>query len=300
MAIISPRFRPARNRPRPRNSAADITHNIGNFHARVGRKLFSSFAVARGFVRGLTKAAHRHGRPIGASSSRRSLAQSAAPAAPQRPHRAAGHGSGGGAGAATGAVKSFQGTARLLRRAADRSRQIRVRNSASRRAVLQRWSTGAAHTSSPRTRPGARWAGYVKASASPHRDAGAGSDGERHRKFQRLQGATPLVVYSYRTDQSRRAGRDGLRRSPIRSRSSSDHKYTWLARRPTYPETVAAPSRRLGRRARPFLHSWHSDYNDERARTEIICRSFDRACGCGRIRTRSSAPRSSCRGQMPC
>ena len=90
---------------------------------------------------------------------------------------------------------------------------------------------------------------------------------------------TPLVVYSYRTDQSRRAGRDGFEEVLNQEQMLQPiTKYTWLARRPDMiPETVrrafkAAWTPPYG----PAYISWHSDYNDERGRTEIIAQDqFD-------------------------
>jgi len=84
---------------------------------------------------------------------------------------------------------------------------------------------------------------------------------------------TPLVVYSYRTDQSRRAGRDGFEEVLNQEQIVQPMtKYTWLARRPDMiPESVrrafkAAWTPPYG----PTYISWHSDYNHERVRTEII------------------------------
>ncbi len=77
---------------------------------------------------------------------------------------------------------------------------------------------------------------------------------------------TPLVVYSYRTDQSRRAGRDGFEEVLNQEQIVQPiTKYTWLARRPDMiPETVrrafkAAWTPPYG----PAYISWHSDYNHE-------------------------------------
>jgi thiamine pyrophosphate-dependent acetolactate synthase large subunit-like protein len=84
---------------------------------------------------------------------------------------------------------------------------------------------------------------------------------------------TPLVVYSYRTDQSRRAGRDGFEEVADQEQLAQPiTKYTWLARRPEMiPETVrrafkAAWTPPFG----PAYISWHSDYNDGRVRADII------------------------------
>ena len=76
-----------------------------------------------------------------------------------------------------------------------------------------------------------------------------------------------------RTDQSRRAGRDGFEEVANQEQIVQPiTKYTWLARRADMiPETVrrafkAAWTPPYG----PSYISWHSDYNDERIRSEII------------------------------
>src|SRR5258707_12636860 len=58
--------------------------------------------------------------------------------------------------------------------------------------------------------------------------------------FNAFKEQTPLVVYSYRTDQSRRAGRDGFEEVANQEQIVQPiTKYTWLARRPDMiPETV--------------------------------------------------------------
>src|SRR5258708_16218562 len=83
----------------------------------------------------------------------------------------------------------------------------------------------------------------------------------------------PIVVYSYRTDQSRRAGGDGFEEVPNQEQMVQPiTKYTWLARRADMiPETIrrafkASWTPPFG----PSYISWHSDYNDERVRTEIL------------------------------
>ena len=76
---------------------------------------------------------------------------------------------------------------------------------------------------------------------------------------------TPLVFYSYRTDQSRRSGRDGFEEVLNQEQMVQPiTKYTWLARRPDMiPETIrrafkAAWTPPYG----PSYISWHSDYNE--------------------------------------
>jgi thiamine pyrophosphate-dependent acetolactate synthase large subunit-like protein len=85
---------------------------------------------------------------------------------------------------------------------------------------------------------------------------------------------TPLVFYSYRTDQTRRAGRDGFEEVANQEQIVQPlTKYSWLARRADMiPETLrrafkAAWTPPYG----PTYASWHSDLNDETGvRTEII------------------------------
>jgi thiamine pyrophosphate-dependent acetolactate synthase large subunit-like protein len=129
----------------------------------------------------------------------------------------------------------------------------------------------------PHEGPGAAMAaGYVKASNEPAIVMQAGVVGMANavgQMFNAFKEQTPLVFYSYRTDQSRRAGRDGFEEVPNQEQMVQPiTKYTWLARRPDMiPETVrrafkAAWTPPYG----PAYISWHSDFNDERARTEII------------------------------
>src|SRR5262249_2559231 len=112
-----------------------------------------------------------------------------------------------------------------------------------------------------------------------HCHAGGGRrHGERlGQMFNAFKEQTPLVVYSYRTDQTRRAGRDGFEEVANQEQMVQPiTKYTWLARRTDMiPETV-----RRGFKAAwtppygPAYISWHSDYNDERVRTEIIAQEL--------------------------
>src|SRR5947209_4609813 len=91
--------------------------------------------------------------------------------------------------------------------------------------------------------------------------------------FNTFKQHTPLVVYSYRTDQTRRAGRDGFEEVANQEQIVQPiTKYSWLARR---PDMIAETVRRGFKAAwtppyGPAYISWHSDFNDERARTEII------------------------------
>ena len=119
-------------------------------------------------------------------------------------------------------------------------------------------------------------AGYIKASGEPAivmQAAVVGMMNAMGQIFNAHKEQTPLVVYSYRTDQSRRAGRDGFEEAANQEQIVQPiTKYSWLARRPDMiPETVrrafkAAWTPPFG----PAYISWHSDYNEDRARTEII------------------------------
>ena len=103
--------------------------------------------------------------------------------------------------------------------------------------------------------------------------------------FNAYKEQTPLVFYTYRTDQSRRAGRDGFEEVANQEQMVQPiTKYSWLARRPDMiPETVrrafkAAWTPPYG----PSYISWHSDFNDEETtpRSSRRTRSI-RACACG-------------------
>jgi benzoylformate decarboxylase len=135
----------------------------------------------------------------------------------------------------------------------------------------------------PHEGPGAAMAsGYIKASGEPAivmQAAVVGLANAIGQIFNAHKEQTPLVVYSYRTDQTRRAGRDGFEEVANQEQIVQPiTKYTWLARRPDMiPETVrrafkAAWTPPYG----PTYISWHSDLNDERARADIIEQShFD-------------------------
>jgi acetolactate synthase I/II/III large subunit len=91
--------------------------------------------------------------------------------------------------------------------------------------------------------------------------------------FNAFKEQTPLVFYSYRTDQTGRAGRDGFEEVANQEQLVAPlTKYAWLARRPEMiPETVrrafkAAWTPPCG----PTYASWHSDFNDQRVRAEVI------------------------------
>jgi len=129
----------------------------------------------------------------------------------------------------------------------------------------------------PHEGPGAAMAaGYVKASGEPAiamQAAVVGLANAIGQMFNAFKEQTPLVFYSYRTDSTTRAGRDGFEEvanqegivAPIT-------KYSWLARRADMiPETVrrgfkAAWTPPFG----PTYITWHSDLNDEKTRAEIV------------------------------
>src|SRR6201991_1008008 len=133
----------------------------------------------------------------------------------------------------------------------------------------------------PHEGPGAAMAaGYIKASGEPAivmQAAVVGMANAIGQMFNAFKEQTPLVVYSYRTDQTRRAGRDGFEEVPNKEQIAQPiTKYSWLARRADMiPETI-----RRGFKAAwtppygPAYISWHSDFNDERVRTEIIAQEL--------------------------
>jgi len=129
----------------------------------------------------------------------------------------------------------------------------------------------------PHEGPGAAMAaGYVKASGEPAivmQAAVVGMVNAMGQMFNAFKEQTPLVFYSYRTDQSRRAGRDGFEEVANQEQIVQPMtKYSWLARRAEMiPETV-----RRGFKAAwtppygPTYISWHSDFNDEKTYAEIV------------------------------
>src|SRR6476661_3293157 len=129
----------------------------------------------------------------------------------------------------------------------------------------------------PHEGPGAAMAaGYVKASGEPTivmQAAAVGLMNAMGQMFNAYKAQTPLVFYSYRTDQTGRAGRDGFEEVANQEQIVQPMtKYAWLARRPDMiPETVrrafkAAWTPPYG----PTYASWHSDFNDEHVRAEVI------------------------------
>jgi thiamine pyrophosphate-dependent acetolactate synthase large subunit-like protein len=133
----------------------------------------------------------------------------------------------------------------------------------------------------PHEGPGAAMAaGYIKASGEPAivmQAAVVGMANAIGQMFNAFKEQTPLVVYSYRTDQTRRAGRDGFEEVANQEQMVQPiTKYSWVARRSDMiPETI-----RRGFKAAwtppygPAYISWHSDYNDERVRCEIIAQEL--------------------------
>ena len=129
----------------------------------------------------------------------------------------------------------------------------------------------------PHEGPGAAMAaGYVKASGEPAivmQAAVVGLANAIGQMFNAYKEQTPLVFYSYRTDQTGRAGRDGFEEVANQEGIVAPlTKYSWLARNASMiPETVrrafkAAWTPPYG----PTYASWHSDLNDQRTRAEVI------------------------------
>jgi thiamine pyrophosphate-dependent acetolactate synthase large subunit-like protein len=129
----------------------------------------------------------------------------------------------------------------------------------------------------PHEGPGAAMAaGYVKASGEPTIVMQAGFVGLANamgQMFNAFKEQTPLVFYSYRSDTTRRSGRDGFEEVANQEQVVQPlTKYSWLARRADMiPETVrrafkAAWTPPYG----PTYASWHTDFIGENIRTEII------------------------------
>jgi thiamine pyrophosphate-dependent acetolactate synthase large subunit-like protein len=186
------------------------------------------------------------------------------------------------AGAATGPVKTFEGTggAAFVEQVIASGVKYVFGNSASEDAEFYEALVDRPQLKyilTPHEGPGAAMAaGYIKASGEPAMVMQAGVVGMANAVGQIINAhkeQTPLVVYSYRTDQSRRAGRDGFEEVLNQEQIVQPMtKYTWLARRPDMiPESVrrafkAAWTPPYG----PAYISWHSDYNHEKVKTEII------------------------------
>ncbi|MGE5098116.1 MAG: thiamine pyrophosphate-binding protein [Betaproteobacteria bacterium] len=132
----------------------------------------------------------------------------------------------------------------------------------------------------PHEGPGAAMAaGYVKASGEPAivmQAAVVGLANAIGQMFNAFKEQTPLVFYSYRTDQTGRAGRDGFEEVANQEGIVAPlTKYSWLARGANMiPETVrrafkASWTPPYG----PSYCSWHSDLNDQHTRAEVIVQS---------------------------
>src|SRR5258707_472253 len=246
----------------------------------------SGWPVGRAHIRRRVRRAAAHGsaQSVLSSVSSVALAQSAAPAAPAAaaPAAAAAAVPAAAAGAATGAVKSFQGTggACFAEQLIASGVKYVFGNSASEDAQFYEALVDRPQLKyilTPHEGPGAAMAaGYVKASGEPTivmQAAVVGLVNAMGQMFNAFKEQTPLVVYSYRTDQSRRSGRDGFEEAANQEQLAQPiTKYTWLARRPDMiPETVrlavkSAWTPPFG----PAYISWHSDYNDDRGRADII------------------------------
>ena len=129
----------------------------------------------------------------------------------------------------------------------------------------------------PHEGPGAAMAnGYIKASGEPTivmQAAVVGLMNAMGQMYNAYKEQTPLVFYSYRTDSSRSAGRDGFEEVAYQEEIVAPlTKWHWLARRSEMiPETV----RRAFKVAwtppyGPTYATWHADYLSEKVRTEVI------------------------------
>lgn len=129
----------------------------------------------------------------------------------------------------------------------------------------------------PHEGPGAAMAaGYIKAANEPAIVMQAGAVGLVNAMGQMLNAykeQTPLVFYSYRSDQSTRAGRDGFEEVPYQEQMVQPlTKYSWLARR---PDRIAESVRRAFRSSwtapyGPSYVSWHTDYTHAHVTTDIV------------------------------
>src|SRR5215468_3141127 len=236
-------------------------------------KYLSKGVSRRKFVTSLTKAGltMTAAQSVLSSVTSATLAQTG-PAAPAA----------GAVAAATGPVKPFQGTggAAFAEQLIASGVKYVFGNSASEDAEFYEALVDRPQLKyilTPHEGPGAAMAaGYIKASGEPAIVMQAGSVGMMNAMgqiFNAHKEQTPLVVYSYRTDQSRRAGRDGFEEVLNQEQIVQPMtKYTWLARRADMiPETVrrafkAAWTPPYG----PSYISWHSDYNHENVKTEVI------------------------------
>src|SRR4051794_18050706 len=248
-------------------------------------KYLSKGVSRRGFVTGLTKAGltMTAAQSVLASVSTVSYGQTppsepispgATPPAPPAP--------GAASAAAVAGVKQFQGTggAMMAEQLIASGVKYVFGNSASEDAQFYEALVDRPQLKyilTPHEGPGAAMAaGYVKASGEPAivmQAAVVGLANAMGQMFNAFKEQTPLVFYSYRTDQSGRAGRDGFEEVANQEQMVAPlTKYAWLARRADMiPETVrrafkAAWTPPCG----PTYASWHSDFNDQRVRAEVI------------------------------
>jgi len=135
----------------------------------------------------------------------------------------------------------------------------------------------------PHEGPGAAMAaGYIKASQEPTLVMQSGAVGLMNamgQVFNAYKEQTPLVVYSYRTEKSKQGGRDAFEEIANQEQVLQPlTKYSWMARGPSMiAETVRHAFKTAWTPPNgPTYLTWHSDYTDERTRTEIIQQShFD-------------------------
>src|SRR5690349_22456936 len=244
----------------------------------------------RGFVHGLTQAGLTvtAAQSVLSSVSSVARAQSAVPAPPSAPAAAAKTVPAAAANTGNAAIKPFQGPggAAFAEQLIASGVKYVFGNSASEDAEFYEALVDRPQLKyilTPHEGPGAAMAaGYVKASGEPAIVMQAGVVGMVNamgQMFNAFKEQTPLVFYAYRTDQSRRAGRDGFEEVAYQEQMVQPiTKYSWLAQRPDMiPETVrrafkAAWTPPFG----PAYVSWHSDYNNDKVRTEIIAQDqFD-------------------------
>jgi benzoylformate decarboxylase len=240
-------------------------------------KYLSNGISRRGFVSGLTKAGLTMTAAQSVLSSVSSVTRAQVPApAPSTPAVPA------APAAAGGAVKAFQGTggACFAEQLIASGVKYVFGNSASEDAQFYEALVDRPQLKyilTPHEGPGAAMAaGYIKASQQPAIVMQAGAVGMVNaigQIFNAFKEQTPLVVYSYRTDQSRRAGRDGFEEIPNQEQVVQPiTKYSWMAHRADMiPETVrrafkAAWTPPYG----PAYIDWHADYTAERVRADII------------------------------
>ncbi|MEA2937288.1 MAG: acetolactate synthase large subunit, partial [Alphaproteobacteria bacterium] len=240
-------------------------------------KYLSKGVSRRNFVTGLTKAGltMTAAQSVLSSVSSVTLAQTG----PQTPPAA---GAAAAAATATGPVKPFQGPGggAFVEQLVASGVKYVFGNSASEDAQFYEALVDRPQLKyilTPHEGPGAAMAaGYVKASGEPAMVMQAGVVGMANaigQMFNAHKEQTPLVFYSYRSDQSTRSGRDGFEEALNQEQMVQPiTKYTWLARRPDMiPETVrrafkAAWTPPYG----PAYISWHIDYNEAQVRSDII------------------------------